>query len=129
MTPEKFTDRDFQAIIGNLLRYGVWIALSVALLGGLIYLMGNRAETVDYRTFTENNRNLLVVVEDIWIGLRQGQGESIIFLGVLLLFLTPVLRIVLSLISFVLERDYRYVCITLIVIAIIALSISFGFSH
>lgn len=129
MSQEKFNDQDFQSIIGNLLRYGVWIALSVALMGGVIYLFGNYDQPVHYNNFTENNRNILVVLKDIFAGLQSGQGESIIFLGIILLFLTPVLRILLSLISFLIEKDYLYVAITLIVIVIIGLSISFGFSH
>lgn len=129
MSHEKFNDQDFQSIIGNLLRYGVWIALSVALIGGLIFLLGNHQEVVHYDTFTENNRNILVVLRDVFEGIKNGQGESIIFLGIILLFLTPVLRIILSLISFLLEKDYLYVWITLIVVIIIGLSISFGFSH
>lgn len=129
MSQEKFNDKDFQSIIGNLLRYGVWIALTVAVIGGVIYLIGNHQETVHFSTFTENNRNIFVVLQDIFQGLRHGQGESIIFLGIILLFLTPVLRIILSLFSFLIEKDYLYVFITLIVIIIIGLSISFGFSH
>lgn len=129
MSQEKFNDQDFQAIIGNLLRYGVWIALGVALFGGIVYLSAHHQETVNYSSFSENNRNILIVLQDVFSGLQKGQGESIIFLGIILLFLTPVLRILLSLISFLIEKDYLYVGITLIVIVIIGLSISFGFSH
>ena len=129
MTQEKFGEKDFQTIIGNLLRYGVWISLSVAFIGGIVYLMHHGNDIEDYSVFKENNRNIFEVIAAIFIGVSQGRGESIIFLGVLLLFLTPVFRVLLSLFSFLLEKDYLYVVITSIVIGIIILSISFGFSH
>ncbi|MBF7091542.1 DUF1634 domain-containing protein [Flavobacterium sp. ALJ2] len=129
MTQEKFGEKDFQSIIGNLLRYGVWISLSVAFIGGIIYLMHHGNDIEDYSVFKENDRNIFEVITAIYNGVIQGKGESIIFFGVILLFLTPVLRVLLSLFSFLLEKDYLYVVITLIVICIILVSVSLGFSH
>ncbi|WP_125723014.1 DUF1634 domain-containing protein [Flavobacterium ustbae] len=126
---EKFGEKDFQTIIGNLLRYGVWISLSVAFLGGIVYLLHNGNQIEDYSVFKENDRNIFEVIAAIYNGAIQGNGESLIFTGIILLFLTPVLRVLLSLFSFLLEKDYLYVGITLIVIMIIIISISFGFSH
>ncbi|SCY51830.1 Uncharacterized membrane protein [Flavobacterium anhuiense] len=126
---EKFGEKDFQTIIGNLLRYGVWISLSVAFIGGIVYLIHNGNQIEDYSVFKENDRNIFEVIAAVYNGAIQGNGESLIFTGIILLFLTPVLRVLLSLFSFLLEKDYLYVAITLIVIAIIIISISFGFSH
>lgn len=124
-----FTEKNFQNIIGNLLRYGVWISLSVAAIGGIIYLLHHGNDIEDYSVFTENDRSIFAVVSTVLSGVAQGQGESIIFLGVILLFLTPALRMLLSLFSFLLEKDYLYTGITLIVIAIIGVSVFLGFSH
>nr|WP_294784442.1 DUF1634 domain-containing protein [uncultured Flavobacterium sp.] len=126
---EKFGEKDFQTIIGNLLRYGVWISLSVAFIGGIVYLLHNGSQIEDYSVFKENDRNIFEVIAAIYKGAIQGDGASLIFTGIILLFLTPVLRVLLSLFSFLLEKDYLYVGITLIVITIIIISISFGFSH
>ena len=129
MTQEKFGEKDFQTIIGNLLRYGVWISLSVAFIGGIVYLMHHGSDIEDYSVFKENDQNIFEVIANVYRGVISGSGESIIFFGVILLFLTPVFRVLLSLFSFLLEKDYLYVTITAIVIGIIILSISFGFSH
>lgn len=129
MTQHKFGEKDFQAIIGNLLRYGVWTALSVAAIGGIAYLMHHGHEIEDYSVFKENDQNIFEVIASIYHGVIQAKGVSIIFFGILLLFLTPVFRVILSLFSFLLEKDYLYAVITAIVIGIIILSISFGFSH
>ncbi len=122
-------EKDFQKLIGNLLRYGVWLSLAVALSGGVIYLTGHAQETVHYGTFTENDRSIFEVVADVLSGVSRADGVSVIFLGVLLLFLTPVLRMVLSLFSFIKEKDGKYIFITLLVMGIIGMSIALGFSH
>jgi uncharacterized membrane protein len=129
MQNEKFGEKDFQYIIGNLLRYGVWTSLSVAFIGGIVYLFGHSTDIENYSVFHENDRNIFEVVSAVYNGVIQGNGESLIFVGIILLFLTPVLRVLLSLFSFLLEKDYLYVGITLIVIVIILISVSFGFSH
>ena len=129
MKQEKFGEKEFQSIVGNLLRYGVWISLSVAFIGGIIYLINHGNTIENYSVFHENDRNIFTVIANIYSGVVQGEGESIIFFGIVLLFLTPVFRVLLSLFSFLLEKDYLYVVITLIVIAIIIGSISLGFSH
>ena len=129
MTTEKFGEKDFQKMVGNVLRYGVWISLSVAFIGGIVYLLHHGSEIENYSVFKENDRNIFEVITAVYNGVIQGRGESIIFFGVVLLFLTPVFRVLLSLFSFLLEKDYLYVVITAIVICIIIMSISFGFSH
>lgn len=129
MSTTKFTDNQLQSIIGNVLRYGVLSALTVTLLGGIILLAKDSQQVVSFSTFVEKDQNLFVVFKTILQGVKDWNGESIIFLGILLLFLTPALRLLLSLFSFILEKDTMYVVITLIVIAVIILSVSFGFSH
>lgn len=129
MKQEKFGEKDFQKIVGNLLRYGVWISLSVAFIGGIVYLLHHGNDIENYSVFKENDRNIFEVIAAVYKGVIQGSGESIIFFGIVLLFLTPVFRVLLSLFSFLLEKDYLYVIITTIVIGIIIMSISFGFSH
>ncbi|MDV6167358.1 DUF1634 domain-containing protein [Flavobacterium sp. DG1-102-2] len=129
MERQVYNDKNFQLIIGNLLRYGVWISLAFAALGGVIYLIHHGGELENYSNFVEKDSNLFVVIDSVIEGAIQGRGESVIFFGVILLFLTPVLRILLSLMSFILEKDYLYTVITLVVILIIIISIGFGFSH
>jgi uncharacterized membrane protein len=129
MEKNQLRDKDIQYIIGNLLRYGVWIALGVAALGGLIYLFRHEREIVHYGNFVERDINIFVLVRDMLQDVSKGKGESVILLGIILLFLTPILRIIFSLIAFLFEKDYLYVGITLVVIGIICFSIFFGFAH
>jgi uncharacterized membrane protein len=52
-----------------------------------------------------------------------GRARGIIQLGLLLLIATPVTRVVLSVGMFALQRDRRYVVITLVVLAVLLYSI------
>lgn len=129
VTEQKIEEKDFQTLIGNLLRYGVWISLSIAFIGGIIYLANHGNDLEDYSVFKENDNNIFNVIANVYNGVILGRGEYVIFLGIVLLFLTPMLRLLISLFVFFLEKDYLYVWITMIVVFIIGMSISFGFSH
>ncbi len=124
-----FTDKDLQKIIGAVLKYGVWLVLIIALTGGALYLINHGHETVHYEHFVENDRSIFAVLSETVSGAKNLQGEAIIFSGIFLLFLTPFIRLILSLISFILEKDLLYIFITVIVIGIICTSVYFGFAH
>ncbi|MCD2423507.1 DUF1634 domain-containing protein [Niabella pedocola] len=125
----RFTDKTLQTIVGNLLRYGVWLALSVGAIGGTVYLIKHGHETIHYGSFTESDKSIGQLIHEMISGVREGSGTAIIFSGIILLFLTPALRLVLSFFSFLIEKDYLYVLITLVVMLIIGISISLGYSH
>ena len=59
-------------------------------------------------------------------GLRQGSPAGFLSLGILLLIATPVLRILGSLAEFIANRDWRYACITLLVLAVLGASLLAG---
>lgn len=121
-------EKDISLIIGQILRWGVYLALFVALLGGVIYLSSEEDHSsVQYGTFKEEDRNLLVLIKDTFRGVIHGDGRSIIVLGILLLIATPLARVVFSLWAFKSEGDRMYVMITLIVLLIIFISILTGF--
>ena len=62
----------------------------------------------------------------LWTGLLAWQPQAVITLGLLILIATPVLRVAVSVIAFWLEHDWRYVVITLIVLAILTVSFTLG---
>ncbi len=53
------------------------------------------------------------------------QPQAVIALGLLLLIATPVLRVAVALVAFAVERDWRFVVITLLVLLILLFSIFF----
>ncbi|MGA2960322.1 MAG: DUF1634 domain-containing protein [Candidatus Korobacteraceae bacterium] len=116
-------DRRMELIIGILLRLGVMLAGSVVLFGAVVYLIRNGAAALpDYKSFHGESAQLSTV-EGILSGVWQFRGRAIIQLGVLLLIATPVARVVFAVVAFALEKDKLYVCLTLIVLAILMFSL------
>ncbi|MFD2904172.1 DUF1634 domain-containing protein [Sphingobacterium anhuiense] len=125
----QITDKTIQRIIGDVLKYGVRTVLAISTIGGLIFLYNHANEQADYARFTENDRSIIEVVSDVFSGVFNMQGRSIIFLAIIILFCTPLIRLLLSLVSFIIEGDKLYVFITTLVLIIIAFSMYFGFGH
>jgi uncharacterized membrane protein len=59
-------------------------------------------------------------------GVGHGNGPALVMLGLLLLIATPVLRVMVSVISFAVERDRRFVLITLTVLIVLIGSFAVG---
>lgn len=118
-------DRDVEKIVGKLLRFGVITASLVVLLGGILFLVQSGAQgRPDYHIF-KGEENDFITFDGIFMGLFTLKPMAIIQFGVLLLIITPIMRIIFSLFAFILEKDKLYVVITLIVLAIILCS-TFG---
>ncbi len=124
----KINDKDIQQLLGNLLRSGVYISMSIVLLGAIVYLYNHGSERVDYAEFDMAKVNLKAV-STILVELKNFQGAAIIQFGILLLVFTPIARVLMSAVSFFMERDYLYVFICLLVLGIIITSVSGGFTH
>lgn len=118
-----FADKDIQVILGTLLRVGVIASMTVISIGGLIYLFFNHANVIDYRRF-DPGKSGLSSIGAIFLGLKHMDGAAIIQFGAVLLIFTPIARVVFSIFSFLIEGDYRYVLIGLMVLTIILYSLS-----
>ena len=116
-------DKDIQLILGTLLRLGVLLSMAVVLIGGILYMYSDGKASVDYTVFVPEHADL-TSISAIFSGLLTGSGKAIIQFGIVLLIFTPISRVLLSVFSFLLERDYMYVLIGLIVLAIILFSLS-----
>jgi uncharacterized membrane protein len=122
---KKFRDTDMQAIIGWILRAGVLISMSVVFIGGVVYLYRHGQTHVDYSTF-KGVPDFVGSVGGILNGIITGRGRAIIQAGIILLIATPIIRVVFSAIGFVIEKDYLYLGITILVLLIIMASMLSG---
>ena len=59
-------------------------------------------------------------------GLQHSQGRAIVMAGILLLIATPVLRVAVSVLAFVYQRDRTFVVITSVVLALLLTSFLLG---
>jgi len=122
VNPKGWTDQRIEIIIGSLLRAGVLLAAAVVLIGGAIYLARHGHETIDYTTF-HGEPDALKSIPGVVDGIASNRARAIIQFGLLLLIATPIARVLFSAIAFALEKDYMYVAITLIVLAVLLYSL------
>ncbi|MEG1503904.1 MAG: DUF1634 domain-containing protein [Enterococcus sp.] len=100
--------------IGYILRIGVIVSAVIILIGMLLLFFQPANDQVP---------------TDLWLifqGVLKLNGEAFIMLGLFCLILTPVLRVVVSIVAFAKEKDYLYVIITLIVLVILIIGMTFG---
>ena len=127
--PEKHigtNDKDIELLIGSLLRWGVILSALVVTFGGVVYLYRHGHEESNYTHFASEpifTRQLKAIIT----GVIDFRGRAIIQLGIILLIATPVARVLLSAIGFIAEKDYMYVGIATLVLAIIVVSMLGGF--
>lgn len=120
--PKGWNDQRIEIIIGTLLRVGVLLAASVVAFGGVLYLVRHGHETVNYSVF-QSESEYLKTIPGVVHGAVEFRARAIIQLGLLLLIATPIARVLFSAVAFAMERDYLYVGITLVVLAILLYSL------
>jgi uncharacterized membrane protein len=118
---KKFKDRDMQLMLGQVLRTGTVISISVVFLGGILYLYRHGHAVANYRVFI-GIPGFVQTLDGLVNGALSLKGQAIIQIGIILLIATPVLRVICSAIGFMFEKDYMYVGISLLVLCIIFIS-------
>lgn len=125
MSHPTIDDQRIEIIIGQLLRAGVLLAAGVVLIGAVVYLRHHGHELPDYSGFHSEPVGLRTL-SGIFTGAFHGSGRALVQLGLVLLIATPVARVAFSVFAFAAERDWMYVVITLVVLAILLYSL-FGY--
>jgi uncharacterized membrane protein len=96
-----------EELLATFLRYGAWLASAAIGLGFVLALIGSNSRL----------RNLAIL-----------PNMGIATVGIVLFILLPVLRVLLMLLVFIRERDFRFVFIAGLVLAIILLATVSGIS-
>jgi uncharacterized membrane protein YfcA/uncharacterized membrane protein len=103
-------------IISRVLQGGVILSASIILIGFLMLPLRPGGFSVQrFLSFPQT-------LSQVWAGLLVLHPQAIITLGLLLLIATPIIRVAVSIVVFALERDRRFVVITVLVLAILLLS-------
>lgn len=110
---------DFNDVIAYSLRAGVLISAALLFIGFMLLIIEGRAGYYSISQVTSTaslinssyfNANTLIK------GTMSMNPIAIMFLGLVLLIATPVLRVVLGLAQFIREKDYIYSAITAVVL-------------
>jgi uncharacterized membrane protein len=115
-------EKQLEYLLSNLLMYGVLIASSIVLFGGILYLIHHGSEPAEYQIFIGTPSEFhspIGVVNAVFAGSRRG----IIQLGLLILIAIPILRVIISFCTFLLQRNFVYVVITSLVLASLTYSL------
>ena len=114
-------DKPLEIVIGHTLRVGVIAAAVLVLTGGVYYLIETANTPADYHTFypaAKHSLDLSAIVQNA-LALN---SLGVIQVGLLVLIATPIVRVILSVVAFALERDLLYVAVTVIVLAVLLYS-------
>lgn len=110
--------RQAELIISHVLRGGVLTSAAIIALGVVLFYVRATSGTVSDVV----PRSL----GDVVGGLPRGEPLAVVALGLVLLLVTPVLRVAVSIVTFALERDWLYTGITVLVLLILLVSFLLG---
>ena len=122
-------DARMAIVLSRTLRVGVVLAVTAGVIGAGLYLSAAGSEPVAFHDF--QGPDVLFahpgeVVRNAFTSRTislHARGASIAEVGVFFLILTPILRVVLSFVGFLREKDWIYVGITSIVLASLTWSV------
>ncbi|MFX3618681.1 MAG: DUF1634 domain-containing protein [Sporolactobacillus sp.] len=107
-------------IIGQVLRIGVILSAVVILIGIFMILVTGHS---GYAGMTYPITPMAILR-----GLAAFKPYAVLMTGLFLLILTPVLRVVVSIYAFAVEKDHLYVWITTVVLIILLIGMSIGYN-
>lgn len=109
-------EKDFGIWISRILRIGVLTSAAVIIIGGILFAIQHPDAVFSFKSFAGEParlRQVDVIIREAF----QLRSRSVIQLGILILIATPVLRVIFSLIEFLIHKDWIFVLISAIVIS------------
>ncbi|ACP38840.1 protein of unknown function DUF1634 [Sulfolobus islandicus M.14.25] len=109
---------DFNSIIGNALRIGVIISAIIIIFGVALLFLNNGSNGFTITQISNSNsiiNSSIFKPSEIFTGLPKLYGLDYIYLGLMVLIATPVLRVLLGIAQFASERNKLYTIITILV--------------
>jgi uncharacterized membrane protein len=119
------SEHALEQIIGRVLQIGVLFSAAVVVAGAIGLIAGHGREVADFHTF----RGAASPLRDLGAIVRaaaQGDSRAIVQLGLVLLIATPVARVALTLVAFLIRRDRLYVWLSAVVLALLVYGLAWG---
>lgn len=105
----------FDESLHKLLLIGLYLSVALILFG------------LGLALFTHQNvPDTVFPMQSLFTGLLSLNAGSYLSLGLLVLIATPIIRVITSFISFLVEKDWRFAAITLVVLVTVLVSIFLG---
>lgn len=117
--------------ISLVLRVGVGVAVALVLVGMVVVFIhqaghGGVVRNGSYKAYTSAGTPFPHSIAGLRQALARGDGQGFIELGLVVLILTPILRVVVGAIAFFYEDDLPMALITLFVLAVLVASFVIG---
>ncbi len=112
----------FEQFLGNLLRFGVSLAVIFVVIGGVRYLSHYGMDSPNYKIFRSEPADLRTI-PGIATDVLSFRRRGFIQFGLLILIATPIVRVAFSAVAFAKQGDRTYVLITLLVLGILLYSL------
>ena len=116
---------NLEPAISNILRIGVATSLLLVVVGTVVtfahhphYVSSGR----DLARLTRPGADFPHDLASVIRGLQRGEGQAVVVTGLLLLIATPVLRVAISVLTFIIQHDRTYVLITSTVLSLLLAS-------
>jgi uncharacterized membrane protein len=121
--------RAVELLISTLLRVGVGASLAVIAAGVLLSFLHHPdyvSSAAELQRLTRPGAAFPHTLPEVAAGLHEFRGRAVVMVGLLLLIATPVLRVAVSILIFVYERDWVFVLITSVVLMVLLASFLLG---
>jgi uncharacterized membrane protein len=122
MGMSNWNDEKMRRIMGTLLRVGVLSSAIIVVFGAILFFIQHPQTEFSYSTFKgepERLKHVGIIIQQT----LQLRSRAVIQFGLLLLIVTPVIRVAFSFVGFIIEKDWVYTIITLVVMIILFLSL------
>lgn len=121
------TTRRIELIISLVLQVGVAVSSAFIVMGLILFLTKQSPSAHhSYKYYTSSSFSFPHRFSTLKSALKSGSGIGFISLGVLLLILTPIVRVATSAVSFLIGRDKPMVLVTLFVLIVLISSFCIG---
>jgi uncharacterized membrane protein len=131
----RISDGPVELVISWLLRAGVWSSIAIIVAGFVMLIVSDHAALLHrhagnlqglLRDGLPDEPKSVQSYGDVIAALRHGQAFGVIMLGLIVLLLTPVLRVAVSIVAFLMERDRLYAAITAAVLLLLVAGVVLG---
>jgi uncharacterized membrane protein len=118
-----------EMILGTLLRAGVVLSLAIVILGTVISFSHHpdyASSPSELGRLTQPGAAFPRNLHQVVAGVKRLEGRSVVVVGLMLLIATPVMRVAVSILIFVHQRDWIFTAITSVVLMLLLLSFVLG---
>jgi len=121
----RWSEDNVDHLVGGLLRAGVLIAAALVVVALPFFLARYGLMPADFGVFRGESRNLREV-SGIIAGALRFDPSAVVQLGVLVLIATPIARVALTLVAFIVRKDRKFVALSALVLIILLVGLVSG---